>query len=394
MNPRSLLRSTAKALLFISLVFLVFLVVLEIVLRTTHLFGAKVSWSQNDPVIGWKASPGMTYWQHKENDHPISGKINRWGWRDTEWTQEKPENTFRVAVLGDSFVEAYQVELEFTSLKLAEKTFRETWGRDVELMNFGRAGFSQTEELLVLKREVTQFDPDMVIVFFLPENDIGDVARETARDLRRPFFLLSPDGELVLDASFKDSREYKVRRFLEGLKKHSALISLLGERLNMYRYQRYQKWLLAQKKDDAPAPDRLTESASLCTGTPQESFAANYRLNKILIEAMVDYCREKGILFMLAALNTRAYHPDVEQELKAVDSTFDPLFFDGDLEAFAWDLDIPFLGMQEVFQRHYLEHGESLLWGHWNYRGHRVVAEALVDRLKPIVLETQGGRPQ
>jgi len=392
LSPSSLLRRTGKTLLFLSVVLVVFLLLLELLLRTTHLFGAKVSWSVNDPLIVWRAGPGMPYWQDKENDHPIAGRINRWGWRDVDRALAKPSGVFRVAVLGDSFVEAYQVELEATSLLLAEERFRRERGLNVELMNFGRAGFSQAEELLVLQRDVMPFQPDMVILFFLPENDIGDAARETSTDLRRPFFVLSPEGKLVLDTSFRDSREYQVRSVLETLKNHSALLSLLGERLNLYRYQRYQKWLLSQRKDESPAPDRLTESAGLCTRAPPEAFAANYRLTKALIRAMADFCREQGVLFMLVALNTRAYHPDVEKELRGVDPTFDPFFFDRDLGAFAQEQGIPFLGLQEVFRTDFVANGEPLLWGHWNYRGHRIVADALVERLTPFVTRAKDAR--
>jgi hypothetical protein len=108
---------------------------------------------------------------------------------------------------------------------------------------------------------------------------------------------------------------------------------------------------------------------------------------------MADECREHGVLFLLVALNTRAYHPEVEQELRDVDSTFDPFFFDRDLGDFARSLGIPFLGLQTVFRRHFLETNEPLLWGHWNYAGHRVVAEALTEVLEPIVLRPKEGSP-
>ncbi len=374
-----------RVVLFSTLIFLFFLLALEIVLRTTHLFGANVSWSENDPLLGWRTSPGAPYWFHKENDHPIQGRINQYGWRDVEWSLEKPEGTFRIAVLGDSFVEAYQVELEATCLKLAESRLHRETGVDVELMNFGRAGFSQTEELLVLENEVARFSPDMVLLFFLPENDIGDVAKETARDLRRPFFLLDPDGSLTLDTSFKDTREYTVRALLQSLKRRSALLSLVGQRLNLFQYQRFMAYRQAMEQKGGPPPEGLTQSASLCTEAPEERYAGNYRLNKILIRHMADFCRQRGILFMLVVLNSRAYLPEVEEELKAVDPTFDLFYFDDDMKRFADALNVPSIGLQRVFREDYQRNGVPLLWGHWNYEGHKVVADALVNELKPIL---------
>ena len=44
---------------------------LEIFLRTTHFQGAHLSWSEPDPILGWRYTPGKTYWTNEENDHPI-----------------------------------------------------------------------------------------------------------------------------------------------------------------------------------------------------------------------------------------------------------------------------------------------------------------------------------
>lgn len=386
-------RRLLRGLLFVSLIFLLFLLALEGILRVTHLFGAHVSWTENDPLLGWRTSPGMPYWFHKENDHPIQGRINRYGWRDVEWTQDKPAGLFRIAVLGDSFVEAYQVELEATSLRLAQERLTRETGVPVELMNFGRAGFSQSEELLVLENEVTRFSPDLVLLFFLPENDIGDIARETARDLRRPFFVPDAQGTLTLDTSFKNTGEYQLRALLQSLKRHSALLSLLGQRLNLFQYQRFMASRRRMEQQAGDPPESLTDSASLCTDSPEERYARNYRLNKILIRRMADFCRQRGIGFMLVILNSRAYQPEVEAELRAVDATFDPFFFDDDLGRFADELDVPSLGLQRVFREAYLREGVPLLWGHWNYDGHRVAADALADALKPVIERERGSAP-
>lgn len=103
-----------KILLFSLLSFLMFLFLLETILDQTHLFNAKKSWSIADPLIGYRYVPGSHYWYDMENDHPITGVINHHGWRDKDRSLEKSEGTYRIALLGDSFVEAFQVEDEKT----------------------------------------------------------------------------------------------------------------------------------------------------------------------------------------------------------------------------------------------------------------------------------------
>lgn len=159
-------------------------------MRATHLFNARISWSERDSILVWRFTPGRRYWFKKENDHPVTGRINSYGWKDKEWSLQKPAKTYRIAVLGDSCVEAFQVESDQTFLSLTEQQLNKNQDIKVELMNFGRSGFTQSEELLVLKNCVSQFYTDMVVLFFSP-NDIEDVSRETAGDLIRPFYHIS-----------------------------------------------------------------------------------------------------------------------------------------------------------------------------------------------------------
>ncbi len=72
-TPKRLkLRNIILNLAFLLIIFFVFIGALELLLRTTHLFGARISWSQPDPILGWRFTPGSHYWFNKENDHPIT----------------------------------------------------------------------------------------------------------------------------------------------------------------------------------------------------------------------------------------------------------------------------------------------------------------------------------
>ncbi len=285
---KSKIRSTIINILFSFIIFLVFIGTLEILLRTTHLFGAKISWSEPDPLLGWRHTPGRNYWYNKENDHPITGKINSYGWRDKEWSLGKPRNTYRIAVLGDSYVEAFQVESYRTFLALTEQLLNKDHNLRVELMNFGRSGFTQTEELIVLKNEISQFSPDMVVVFFFPRNDIRAVSKETAGDLNRPFYHVSGSGELMLDTNFTEKREFKIKSFINSVKQHSALISFLTERYNAYKKQKRARAKNILKTEDTAALSKEIDGyLSLGTSTPDTAYLRNYQLNKILIKGIM-----------------------------------------------------------------------------------------------------------
>jgi len=390
-NSKSLKKSNIRSLVTnISLsfiIFLIFLGVLETVLRTTHLFEARISWSEPDRVLGYRFTPGWRYWVNKENDHPIVGIINSYGWRDKEWLLKKPQDTYRIAVLGDSYVEATQVELNRTFLALTEQQLNENRDDKVELMNFGCSGYTQTEELIVLKNYVKQFSPTMVVLFFVPGNDIKDVSKETATNLLRPFYHISENNELLLDTSFVERGEFKIKTYVNRLKQHSALFSLLCERYNLYKRQKRVKArsVAIAAEEVETAPRKLEGYLSLCTDNPDSAYRKNYQLNKVLIKTMSDYCSEKGIRFMLVTIDTDAYISEVESEYKLIDPTFDQNFFEDDLRNFAQSINIEYLGLQRIFKQAFLESGIYLHWDHWNYEGHKVVANVLTKKIKKSI---------
>jgi hypothetical protein len=384
---KSKLRATAARILLSVVVLSLFILALEIVLRTTHLFGATTSPSEPCPVLSWRFTPGRKYWRNGENDHPIVGRINSHGWRDKEWSLRKAQGTYRIAVLGDSMVEAFQVESDATFLALAENELKKNHNLNVELMNFGRSGATQTEELLILKNDVEQFSPDMVLLFFWALNDISDVSRETCPSVGRPFYNVSEDGELILDVGFSEMREYKIKCLVNSFKQHSALISLLAQ-----RYNGYQRAKLLRRKKQVPKEngvgmpqEKMERYLSLCTDNPDASYVRSYQLNKTLIKAMSEYCKGRTIRFMIVCANTGTYIQEIEEKHKTIDSTFDANFFEDDLKNYAKVLDAEYLGLQRAFRNSWDSKRIPLHWDHWNYDGHKLVANTLANKLKSVI---------
>jgi len=101
---------------------------------------------------------------------------------------------------------------------------------------------------------------------------------------------------------------------------------------------------------------------------------------------MAKYCKEKKILFMLVTVDIpNIYTPEGERKYKTIDSTFDAYFFENDLENYATSLNIEYLGLQRIFRQAYEKNPVPLHWFHWNYEGHKVLANALAEKLKPIL---------
>ena len=347
------------------------------------------------------------YWYDShENDHPIVGRTNTWGWNDREWSLHKPPGTVRVAVLGDSYVEALQVERTSNFLTIAENLLNQNGKRRFELMNFGRSGFTQTEEWLVLKNEIVGFEPDLIALFYYAPNDIADVDSRTTTDRLRPFPVTIGADDVLLDMGFLHQTSFRLKELLSPLKNRSALASMVAERIALFQQTRPARGQSTGNPGDASHLDHtrgIGGYLSLATDTPDALYHGNYAVTKALIATMIRFSAQRNIAFLLVALDTPAYVPRVEERLKAIDSSFRFSFFDEDLAQFAAGSGAQFLGLSALFRARYVERGNELHFsqtfqgdgdivgnlghaGHWDYVGHRYVAELLSAKLQAIVL--------
>ena len=102
-----------------------------------------------DLHTGTRLQPGFEAWFHKEGQAHV--RINRAGFRDREHARKKPSNTFRIAVLGDSYAEAVQVPLENTFWSVLKRELHKCdalAGKTVEVLNFGVSGYGTAQEFV------------------------------------------------------------------------------------------------------------------------------------------------------------------------------------------------------------------------------------------------------
>jgi hypothetical protein len=284
------------------------------------------------------------------------------------------------------------VELESTFVKIAERDLNaKLFPRTVEVMNFGRSGFTQTDQLLLMQTDVLKFSPDIIVLPFLSWNDIADVRRETTYDLERPF--LVPDGcQLQLDASFRNVLSFQIKTFVQTLKRRSVFISFLAERYSLYQIERD---IHNRMEDNTERSSKLSGDLSLCSSTKDPELEKSYALCKRFFGEMVKVCGEASVqpLLLLVCLPNEAYVTQREQELVQIDSSFNPFFFEDDLAALSSTLQIDYLGLQRVFRDEYRRNDLPLQWVHLNYEGHRVAGHALSEKIHSMLTRNQPSRP-
>ncbi len=119
----------------------------------------------------------------------------------------------RIAVLGDSYVEAIQVaggQQTFTAVAGRELAdCPRLKGRHVEALNFGVDGYGTAQELVTLQRKVWAYSPDIVVLAIFLGNDVRNNSVVLEPDQCRPFW--DYDGDRMhLTGPFIDSPSFKL----------------------------------------------------------------------------------------------------------------------------------------------------------------------------------------
>jgi hypothetical protein len=139
----------------------------------------RIAWDQSrgtpgffltDATRGQRLAPGYDGWFAGVPVH-----INALGFRDRrDYTLDKPPNTFRILVLGDSVTFGHGTLDDTTYPYLLEQRLR-GWRPDVnwEVWNLGVPGYNTRQELDYLKEIGPRAQPDVVVVGFYPNDFTG-----------------------------------------------------------------------------------------------------------------------------------------------------------------------------------------------------------------------------
>jgi hypothetical protein len=152
---------------------------------------------QPDYDIGYSFTPGTEGTWVRENRARI--RINSLGLRDFEISPQKPPGTFRIALTGDSMVEALQVEQERTFDNIAERRLAQS-GRPVEIANLAMSGNGPLRQLVRLEHFGYPLDPDLAILYSSASDFLTG---ELLRDDQNPGYVATSHGSLERGYGFR-----------------------------------------------------------------------------------------------------------------------------------------------------------------------------------------------
>lgn len=155
-------------------------------------YGRPTAWRQ---YTGWSWRDNGFFYAPSPDEFLMPISINSHGLRERDYPHEKPPETYRILVIGDSFTYAQEVPLERTWHELLEARLNQSSERPIEIIAAGVGGWSTDQELLYLRHEGCRYQPDLVLLQFT----LNDPSGNSNPNLPKPYFSLSPAGELTLE---------------------------------------------------------------------------------------------------------------------------------------------------------------------------------------------------
>jgi len=314
-------------------------------------------------------------------------RLNSFGMQNDEISVAKPANVYRIAVFGDSYVEALQLPRADNYLNLVGKQLSTRLGKDVQVLNFGVSNYSVAQDYLRYQTLAKQFKPDLVIQVFRVEEIAKLLPMETQALLFvRPVFFVGEQGQLVYDNTcvkqFFASKEGRRMLATQWLRANSRI---WGVGARMWQ----QACAFQTKAQAASGPKKAAPNFVLPTDNTRANYAKCYwyMMDKQL-SCFKDECTADGAAFMF--LRTPMIRPGAHV---LIDNDTETSL----LEKTAAKLDVPILNLDKAYRPYAgtTDDGTNFsAGGHFTKVMHLWVAGRLTDFLATIAKSPQQLSPK
>jgi hypothetical protein len=287
-----------KALKALGELIIILFITLILIKAVDHFFGlysrffwiisdkAAVAYRQPDPVLHHSLKPN-SLGTLSSPEFNVIYKINSMGFRDYEYNLQKPENTYRIVMAGDSFVEGYGVSLEDTFTKVLEKNLKKN-SPHYEVINAGIASYSPLPEYLLIKTKLLKLKPDLVMLVFHLGSDIAN------------------DKDYAMTAEF-DGKNLPVKITLQGV------LNAKYEKLNWLTKFFYNEIQIVKKLSGFLARGgKKTKAETFCYGDiiPEKNIVAgdnhNWRkqweMTKYYLKSINELLKQNNIKFVIVMM--------------------------------------------------------------------------------------------
>ncbi len=353
-----------------------------------------LGYRQCDRLVGWRGIPNVSMELNMEGyQHQVVW--NSRGMHDGEHSVEKEEGVFRIMMLGDSFVEAVEVEESQTSHQVLEDLLNARAPSNIkfEVISVGAVAWGPVQELMYFRSEGRVYQPDLVLVLWFPFNDLSDVIPDIGYTIGglncyAPYFAMC-------NGRFDPEPWFSAPGIPATWKECSASKKILARGLNRlyynsHLYQRLEPFL-TEKIRGIPSFDLY--SPFLESERANETLVYSYQLNSHIYSHLVNEVSQIGAktAFIVVPVKRAVYYEidpifraSLQAEFPALEKA-NPRFPNQLFIELMEMKGLPVLDLHPYFVTHLQEEGvESLYWefdGHWNIIGNQIAAQDIANWL-------------
>jgi lysophospholipase L1-like esterase len=256
-------------------------------LATPDQYDRYVLFTSIDPKnFAWTPHPYLDYYPTPNYKKGLTSH-NSLGYRNEEFSAEKPSNVYRIVALGGS--STYDVRIEDNAKTFTaqlEKLLTEKYGyKNVQVINAGVPGYNSWEMLINLEFRVLDLDPDLIIIY------------EGTNDVH---------ARLVVPSTYRGDDSGRRSQWMippVPLWEHSALLRIISRMMNFTRQVSVDDFVSPPTYLSWPFESRLDEDGLDPKKILEENPPIYFQRN---LENMIAVANEQGVEVLFS---TWAYSP-------------------------------------------------------------------------------------
>jgi hypothetical protein len=284
-------------------------------------------------------------------------RINNDGWNSPiDYYREKKPGVKRIAVIGDSYIEAWQVDAE----KSYPSLLADSLGSKYEVYAFGASGSPFSQYLHVSRYVDSMYSPD-IYIFNLVHNDFHESIHGVSYNPMYMTIGFNKDSTFTEVAPEKPERTYK-KIWGGSILRKSSFFRYVYYNLNVMDKFKAKKVAAKQVEMNIPINDVLDKKDSLLAVT-------GYLLKTIKKEL-----GNKEVIFVMDGPRSSIYKGETD---KAKVTWLNNMVGD-----YCKSLGMPFIDLTSYMDADFKKNGkrfETTRDNHWTYYGHQFVAGVIYN---------------
>ena len=365
------LKKILKNILFVTVpMLLIFFILLEIISRfffpgcklPNNIYAEETINNVKYDIVKFNRDYGTTGLWTAGKFSQLRGRwhINNDGWNSpVDYSSVKKQGVTRIAVIGDSYIEAFTVDIE----KSYPNLLHDSLGSKYEVYSFGVSGSALSQYLNVSRYVEKKYSPD-IYIFNLIHNDFHES--------------ISGQSNYTMYLTFKidnDSIFTEVHPVKPKLMHNRVPAWNLVRRLSLFRYF-YYNLRIVEKFRSRKGGAKEVESGVIVNDVLDKKDSVR-AITGYLLKKIKEELGNKEIIFIMDAPRFNIYKNDLAHSKL--------IWLNSMVGEYCKELNLPFIDLTSYMAEDYKKNGkrfETDYDGHWGEYGHQFIANVLYNYFK------------